>query len=321
MRQVSRRKILGSSLVVAGALLALAGIGASFGFQAHETAAPAAGTATDSVQPGGVVADLGLDVRVLDLHASPAYHLDPAQAQALPVPGLDVERDVSLPLDAAPVGVGAHLALQTGAKTVRTTGAAASAQSASVAEVPVLAPALPVTLAVAAFAGAGLLAYFWAGVKKLVALPFVALYAKITRAEVFDNDVRERIFAAIKASPGLSASELSRLAGVAWGTTIYHLDVLEQTRMATSIRQGRHRRYFENGAVLTTSKETLAILRNPVTLQVADRVRETPGLTQKDLASATGLTPQALHWHLTRLVGAGVVRKQREGRVVRHFVA
>jgi DNA-binding transcriptional ArsR family regulator len=31
------------------------------------------------------------------------------------------------------------------------------------------------------------------------------------------------------------------------------------------------------------------------------------------------MSPQALHWHLARLVGAGLVRKERAGRVVRHF--
>jgi predicted transcriptional regulator len=183
----------------------------------------------------------------------------------------------------------------------------------------VLHPGATAAAAAVAFAGAGLLAYFWATIKKAIALPLVALYAKISRAEVFENAVRERIFQAIRDHPGLSASDLAQRAGVAWGTTIYHLDVLEQTRMVTSLREGRHRRYFENGAQLSAAKETVAILQNPVTAQIAQTVQTMPGLTQKDLAQATGLTPQALHWHLLRLVKTGVVRKQREGRVVRHF--
>jgi len=321
MRQAPRSRIVGLALFALAALVALAGMGASLGHEAQAPPVAAAEAAATQVDQGGLVADLALDVHALGLHASPAQHVDPAQARSLTLPSLEVSRQASLPTSAAPLSLDASLGLATGGKAVRSTSASAPRVGVETQASTVLPASSPALLAAAALAGAGLLAYFWTGAMKLVVLPVVALYAKISRAEVFENEVRERIFAQIKATPGLCASELARLAGVAWGTTIYHLDVLEQTRMATSIREGRHRRYFENGAVLTTSKETISLLRNPVTSSVAERVRGSPGLTQKDLASATGLSPQALHWHLARLVGAGLVRKERQGRVVRHYAA
>src|SRR5581483_4006073 len=260
-----------------------------------------------------------LDLKVATLHEAPTLHLDPAQAHGVALPGASADRRVNLPSTGLPVGLDASLALGTGREASREAAPAGAVATSSVAESPVLLQGATAALAAAAFAGAGLLAYFGAGIKKVLWLPVVTLYAKVSRAEVFQNEVRERIFQAIRANPGASASDLAHAAGVAWGTTIYHLDVLEQTRMVTSLREGRHRRYFENGAQLAATKETVAILCNPVTAQVAQRVKATPGLTQKDLAQATGLTPQALHWHLVRLVRSGVVRKQREGRVVRHF--
>jgi predicted transcriptional regulator len=167
--------------------------------------------------------------------------------------------------------------------------------------------------------------YFWGAVKawagRALVVPAIGLYAKISRAEVFDNGVREHIFEAIRARPGVSASDLAKLAGVSWGTTIYHLEVLEQNRMVTSLRKGRHRRYFENGAQLDATKDVVALLQNPVTATVAQTVRASPGATQKDLAHATGMSPQALHWHLARLCQAGLVRKERAGRFVRHFAS
>jgi DNA-binding transcriptional ArsR family regulator len=319
MRSIPRRKILGLALAATGLLLAFAGFGASFAFQPTTTTTPVAASETRTVSQGGLIADVGLDIHALGIEQSPSYHVDPALVRSSSLPALSVHRDVEGPA-LLPVGVGAHLALATGADAARASTTSGAASVATVSSTPVLSPATTAILAAAAFAGAGLLAYFGAGLKKILVLPFVALYAKISRSEVFENEVRERIFQAIKASPGRSASDLAKDANVAWGTTIYHLDVLEQTRMVTSIREGRHRRYFENGAALSTTKETVALLCNRVTATVAQRVRESPGLTQKDLASATEMTPQALHWHLTRLVGAGLVRKEREGRVVRHFV-
>jgi predicted transcriptional regulator len=70
---------------------------------------------------------------------------------------------------------------------------------------------------------------------------------------------------------------------------------------------------------LPGSKEAVAVLANPVTAGVVAAIRAAPGASQKELAQRVGMTPQALHWHLRRLVGAGVVRKSRDGRSVRHF--
>ncbi len=165
-----------------------------------------------------------------------------------------------------------------------------------------------------------MLAWAWPTLKDVLGRAVVApLYAHIGRAEVFENDVRERLFELVKTEPGISPSELSSRLGVSWGTTIYHLDVLEQNRMLVSVKDGRYRRYFENGGAAADRREAVAVLRNAQTAAVAERVSMTPGLSQKDLAHAIGLSPQALHWHAARLLRAGIVTKVREGRVVRFY--
>lgn len=324
MRTSFRRYGLAAILGVAGAMLLLAGTAASLGYvdlpsARRETPAPA----TDE----RAIADgLELDARIaLDTPLAPLdpvnVHAEPEVLRALPLPGASVDREAAL--DEAGLGIDADLALATGSHRAKTQGGAETVSTASMRAL--LAPAsAPIAFAAAAFTLAGAIAYFWTGAKtwalRLGVFPLLGLYAKITRAEVFDNDVRERIFQTIRAHPGVSASDLARVAGVSWGTTIYHLEVLEQTRMVTSLRKGRYRRYFENGATLASSKEIVAVLQNPVTASVVEALRRAPGVSQKDLALATSMTPQALHWHVTRLVGAGVVRKERAGRVVRHFV-
>jgi len=242
----------------------------------------------------------------------------PAPARVI---GTDQHFDTAaLPL---PVQLGVDVSKPGGAGTATTSHASTSIETLQQRAITPLAQS--VAVGAAAFAGAGLLAYFWSSIKawgvRSLFVPAIGLYARVTRAEVFDNAVREEIFGAIRARPGISASDLSKLAGVSWGTTIYHLEVLEQNRMVSSLRKGRHRRYFENGADLSTSKDIVALLQNPVTASIAQQIRVAPGATQKDLAAATGMSPQALHWHLVRLVGAGLVRKERAGRFVRHFAS
>jgi DNA-binding transcriptional ArsR family regulator len=309
---------VGAGLLLLG--IALVGISGSVAWDHLDdrstAASPAPATQAAAPAAGGEYASVSVDA--LGQHLPVAVGLPDAPAlSAVGTPRVDT------PALAVPVHVDVQVARDGGAAAEAGSGAATQVASAS--QRLVVPPAATVALGAAAFAGAGLLVYFWTSVKawagRALLAPAVGLYAKITRAEVFDNAVRERIFAAIRATPGISASDLAKLADVSWGTTIYHLDVLEQNRMVTSLRRGRHRRYFENGAELGASKDAFAVLANPVTAGVADTIRHAPGATQKELASATGMSPQALHWHLARLVEVGVVRKERAGRFVKHYAA
>ena len=314
MRNVlTTRRLAGALLCLMGLALVTWSASAALGLATLErdASSPAPAAARDAAAPAQVQAQvavtgpLGLDrEQALDVPALPVGGLLPAE-QSVDTGKLPLGTRVQVDVLSTPSG-GASSA--TGAQAYRVREQRTQAlDGASLA------------VAASAFTLAGLAAYFWGGLKKALLLPFLGLYARITRAEVFDNSVRERIFHAIKANPGLSASDLAKVAGVSWGTTIYHLDVLEQNRMVSSLRKGRHRRYFENGAALAVPKEAVAVLQNAVTAQVASSIKGQPGATQKELAGRVGLTPQALHWHLQRLVAVGLVRKEREGRVVRHF--
>lgn len=314
------RKIVGIGLLVLAVGLLVTGIGAAL--VGERVSEPQATAAQETVNAGGLLASADLSVEVLGLEVKRSVDADPPAAHQAMLPDLNVRREQNVAPDAVPVKADLALDVATGGAARRTSAAPGSVETASVEATVIDTPAA-LTLAAAAFAGAGLLALAWGSLKtlghKLVVFPVFALYAKISRSEVFENEVREQIFQAIRATPGIAATDLARAAQVSWGTTIYHLEVLEQTRMVTSVREGRHRRYFLNGAALDQSKHAIAVLHNTVTADVSERIRVTPGLTQKDLATATGMSPQALHWHLVRLIGAGLVRKERDGRMVRHF--
>ena len=324
MRQALRRYGSGALLCAAGAILLIAGTGVGLGYQALADARvenPAPPPASAS-RRGGVELTATVDVDAPLVPLDPvSVHLQPPLVSDAALPGFSVDRDLGV--TKAGLGVDASVDLAAGSHRVASPRGSSEVSASSTRTATVDAAGAPVAVAAAAFTLAGLLAYFWGSLKSLAAkgvvLPLVGLYAKISRAEVFDNGVRERIFQAIRANPGLSASDLARVADVSWGTTIYHLDVLEQTRMVTSIRKGRYRRYFENGANLAASKDAVAVLQNRVTQNVVEVLRARPGVTQSELAAATSMSPQALHWHLARLVETGLVRKEREGRVVRHF--
>lgn len=318
-KRSARRRLLALSILAIAALLTGLGVGAAYGYEQGTSENPIAAESTTETTDGGLTVNAVLGVTAFGMTIERELEVDPPVARSVDLPGLSVHREDTADL---PVSTRLDLDIASGSHVTRTSGDQRVETAAS--STAVVSPGMEAaTIAAAAFAGAGLVAYFWAslkaGIYKFLVLPLVPLYAHITRSEALDNRVRERIFEAIKAEPGVSASELARRTDVSWGTTMYHLDVLEQTKMISSMRDGRYRRYFQNGAGLTATKQVVAILRNPITERVATCVETTPGVTQKDLAAAMDMSPQALHWHLTRLVKAGVVEKRREGRLVRHF--
>jgi predicted transcriptional regulator len=178
-------------------------------------------------------------------------------------------------------------------------------------------PAAGATLALAALAGAGLAAPL---LKQGAARLAGVLYARIPASDVLGSGPRRRIYELVLAEPGISLSELASKSGLSWGATVHHLGVLRRSGLVSSLRHGRHRRWFAPGACDQVERVQVAQLRNPVSARVARLVLEQPGLSQKQLAELVGMSPQAVHWHLVRLHGAGLVDRVRDGREVRHFV-
>lgn len=319
MRRFQLHRVLAIALLV-GAFVATGGALAS------ALVAPAPGSvgadsegAPRAVGDGSLGLRVGVRIEALGASLAREMHLTPPVSPPVPVPG--ASRSVAAneaPVEMIPVDAEIALGLDEAApRQTLEEGASAEVASVSATEAPRATEAFAIAAAVALALGA--LAWFWPSLKHVATRMLVApLFAHVGRAEVFENGVRERIFGLVRDEAGISASELSAKSGVSWGTTIYHLDVLEQNQMVVSVKDGRYRRYFANGAG-SAEKQIVSALRNPVSARVAEHVRNVPGLSQKDLASQTGLSPQALHWHANRLLKAGVVTKIRDGRVVRFF--
>lgn len=293
---------------LAPSLLAAQGVAAS----APVTTTPAAVT-TEGADLYGLDAALALEAAGLVVERSVGR--DVADPGTTLVPDHEVQADLG---DVAPTDLPVDAAL--GLAALREKGATTSHPlSAQVASSgPAYALASPV-VAIAAASGFALVAaalWLWPHLKKVALL---GLFAHIGRAEVFDNEVRERVFALIRAEPGIHATDIATKTGVSWGTALYHLEVLEQNAMVAVHKDGRYRRYFVSGAGV--EKQMTSVLRNERTAGVRDTIAGRPGLTQKELSEAVGMSPQALHWHVVRLDRAGLVRKERDGRTVRHFVA
>ncbi|MFA5860791.1 MAG: winged helix-turn-helix transcriptional regulator [Candidatus Thermoplasmatota archaeon] len=175
-----------------------------------------------------------------------------------------------------------------------------------------------VALAAVTAAGPVIATLSWERLRRFA--PLAMLYTRIAKERLLDHGARERLIEAVRSSPGVALADAARIADLPRNTAVYHLMRLEKEGLVSSLRRGRTRLYFAPGALdQRENASAIAALRHPVTLDIATEVGAKPGLDQQALCQRFGIAPSLAHWHAARLVDAGIVTAQREGRRVRYY--
>ena len=86
---------------------------------------------------------------------------------------------------------------------------------------------------------------------------------------------------------------------------------------------GRYLRFFDRqaGTYSGAKKVQVSALRNSQTAAMARHIRDHPGIAQRDLAAAFGVTASTVNWHMTRLQAAGLVERQRDAHFTRYYLS
>jgi DNA-binding MarR family transcriptional regulator len=150
-------------------------------------------------------------------------------------------------------------------------------------------------------------------------LPLLApLFSRIEQDDVLHNPVRARIHEAIAAEPGLSLRDVSGRAGVAWGTTVFHLRRLERHGLVTSQASGGRRRFFPANSEASRQRAGLSALFHPTARRIAVLVHDEPGIDQKTLCQRLAIQNPSASKHLARFMALGLVLPRRNGRSCRY---
>lgn len=181
----------------------------------------------------------------------------------------------------------------------------------------------PTVLLAAAAAGASFVGLYgaWRILKWTGLAAFLPLYSHISDDEILDDPNRAAIYRLIQAEAGISTKDVAERLGLAWGTVTHHLGKLEKRRFVVSKKYGKYRRYFANGSGGTEKKDELAVLRLDRTGDVAALIQANPGVTQKAVSIALGVSSSTILWHVKRLEEVRLVTKVREGKLVRYYPA
>jgi predicted transcriptional regulator len=159
-----------------------------------------------------------------------------------------------------------------------------------------------------------------------LAAPLGLLYTKLKKPQLLDHERRQALHDVIKQEPGVTFLQLhqrlkdlfARGGGYGFGSLTYHLSQLERFGLIVSKREGRFRRYFENGGRFGRDTVRIALLQTPPIPDLVAALLEDPGASQTHLhASLRGkhdVTRQTVGYHLKRLTEKDLVEVVRNGR-------
>ncbi|MFH0816091.1 MAG: PKD domain-containing protein [Methanobacteriota archaeon] len=147
-------------------------------------------------------------------------------------------------------------------------------------------------------------------------LLFMPLYAKMKETTEQDMYMRGKIHGYILANPGEHYNAIKRALDINNGSLAYHLHHLEKEGGIKSMKYGVLKRFYP--------KEMLVPNAGPDSLSEAQKmilrkIRETPGISQKDIAALLGISASTINYHVDRMIDLAVVRRERKGMTVRYY--
>jgi predicted transcriptional regulator len=145
-----------------------------------------------------------------------------------------------------------------------------------------------------------------------LALP---LYTKLNKEEILDHYTRGKIHGYIMANPGDHYNSIKKALDISNGSFAYHLHVLEREGVIKSRRDGIYKRFYPSEMRLSSNGSQLKEIQR----LIIERINESPGMSQTDIASSLGVASSTIHYHVQGLISADLVEARRMGRSVRYF--
>lgn len=121
------------------------------------------------------------------------------------------------------------------------------------------------------------------------------------------SNLREAVLALVAADPGLRHAELVRRLGRGNGTVEHHVRTLLAEGRLARLRRGGSTGYYPASMPEGHARLRLA-LQGATARRLAETLAREPGLRLTEAARRAGVSSPTAHYHLRRLVAAGVLR-------------
>ena len=177
------------------------------------------------------------------------------------------------------------------------------------------APISPSATRVAAGAGiasvvAALAYWLWPFARNLFGL---GMFTRIERPKILENRTRAELLVLIEGEPGIHFSELRRRVGLAHGTIMHHLRMLEANQLLTAVKLSGRTCYFAQRPGPQQKNAALAASRHRQ--RFLSVLAERPDATLSMVARTLNLRRQTIHESSRRMARDGLIGVGTGGRV------
>ncbi len=172
---------------------------------------------------------------------------------------------------------------------------------------------------------AGISTFMLVALIALVAVILIVLgvggYTKYKDMEI-EGGLRLDMYEYIKHNPGEHLSSIMVEFDISPSTAQHHLHILEQRDQIVAYKEQKFKRFYINGDAHSAQmpdipyKSTIAALKNPTAHKIVTHLVSNPGASQKEVATALGLSASTVNWHVKKLEETGLVIKTRAGKQV-----
>lgn len=147
-----------------------------------------------------------------------------------------------------------------------------------------------------------------------------ALVKEDVRDSILEVESRRRVYQFIRDNPGTHMREIRRRLEMTLGNLEYHLRYLERHDMI-SVQDNGYKRYFIKQEIGIQDQKLLSLLRQKIPRRVAIFLLQNPESSHQEIHETFDVAASTLSYHIGKLVDAGLVEKQREGRYNIYSVA
>lgn len=145
---------------------------------------------------------------------------------------------------------------------------------------------------------------------------FLPLYLRLKKDEILDQFTRGRIYEFISANPGEHYNSIKKALDLPNGSLTYHLQILEEEDHIKSQRDGIYKRFYPVDMRIPKQDKIL----NNSQILILETIKETPGISQKDIASILGVSSSTINYHVEKLIDRGFILKVRNGMRLRYYI-
>ena len=124
----------------------------------------------------------------------------------------------------------------------------------------------------------------------------------------------------MSAFPGAYLREIARSLHLSLGAVEYHLDRLTHGGLLSCRLHRAKKRYFVAADISYGDEVLIASLRQEVPRRILLHLLQHPGAAFRALLDIVTVSKSTLSFHMKRLVEAGLVREDRDGREKRYTV-